>query len=170
MSDHSQGTPISGFRLRVSCIGFWLRALLCGLVTSLVLQPNLLRACAACYGQSDSPMAKGMNWGIFSLLAVIVGVLGGVAAFFVYLARRSATLAAESAAAPLLASTGAAWPHQRSASVLGCSGLRRLRGIWAFRPAVRVGARCARRGAHSGSAALGGGIRGVGPVSTGSVL
>jgi heme/copper-type cytochrome/quinol oxidase subunit 2 len=34
-------------------------------------------------------MAKGMNWGIFSLLAVVVVVLGGVAAFFVYLARRA---------------------------------------------------------------------------------
>jgi hypothetical protein len=31
-----------------------------------------------------------MNWGIFSLLACIGGVLGGVAAFFVFLARRSA--------------------------------------------------------------------------------
>ena len=50
------------------------------------LPPAPLRACAACYGQSDSPMAEGMNWGIFSLLAMIVVVLGGVAAFFVYLA------------------------------------------------------------------------------------
>jgi hypothetical protein len=40
-------------------------------------------------------MARGMNWGIFSLLGVIVLVLGGVAAFFVYLARRAASLAAE---------------------------------------------------------------------------
>jgi hypothetical protein len=46
-------------------------------------------------------MAQGMNWGIFSLMAVIVTVLGGVAAFFIYLARRSAALAAQ-AAEPLL--------------------------------------------------------------------
>ena len=51
---------------------------------------RLLLACAACYGQSDSPLAAGMNWGILSLLVVIVGVLGGVAAFFVVLARRAA--------------------------------------------------------------------------------
>jgi heme/copper-type cytochrome/quinol oxidase subunit 2 len=51
---------------------------------------NTLWACAACYGQADSPMANGMNWGIFSLLAVVVGVLGSVAVFFVYLARRAA--------------------------------------------------------------------------------
>lgn len=47
-------------------------------------------ACAACYGKSDSPLAQGMNWGIFSLLAVVVCVLGGIASFFIYLARKSA--------------------------------------------------------------------------------
>ena len=35
-----------------------------------------LLACAACYGKSDSPLASGMNWGIFTLLGVIVPVLG----------------------------------------------------------------------------------------------
>jgi hypothetical protein len=49
-------------------------------------------------------MASGMNWGIFSLLAVIVSVLGGVASFFIYLARKSAKFAAaaseQSATAP----------------------------------------------------------------------
>jgi heme/copper-type cytochrome/quinol oxidase subunit 2 len=51
-------------------------------------------ACAACFGKSDSPLASGMNWGIFSLLAVVVCVLGGIASFFVYLARKSAAVAA----------------------------------------------------------------------------
>ena len=51
---------------------------------------NFLLACAACYGQSDSPMANGMNWGIFTLLTVVVGVLGSIAAFFIFLARKSA--------------------------------------------------------------------------------
>jgi len=55
------------------------------------LQPASLQACAACYGQSDSPMAQGMNWGIFSLLAVIVSVLGGIGGFFIFLARKSAS-------------------------------------------------------------------------------
>jgi hypothetical protein len=40
-------------------------------------------------------MARGMNWGIFSLLGVIVLVLVGIAAFFVHLAKRSAALASE---------------------------------------------------------------------------
>jgi hypothetical protein len=62
-----------------------------------VLRPGPLLACAACYGQSDSPMAKGMNWGIFSLLAVVIAVLGGIATFFVFLARRSATHSASAA-------------------------------------------------------------------------
>jgi len=54
------------------------------------LTPRLSWACAACYGQSDSPLAAAMNWGILSLLGVIGVVLGGVAAFFVFLAKRSA--------------------------------------------------------------------------------
>jgi len=55
---------------------------------------NFLLACAACYGQSDSPLAKGMNWGILSLLAVVVMVLGSIAACSIVLARRSAAVAA----------------------------------------------------------------------------
>ena len=31
-----------------------------------------------------------MNWGIFSLLVVVLFVLGGIAAFFVFLSRRAA--------------------------------------------------------------------------------
>jgi len=83
-------------RFRIS--DFRRRRLLCGLAAGLALNPCGVWACAACYGQSDSPLAQGMNWGIFSLLGVVVMVLGGVAAFFVFLARRSALLAAGSAA------------------------------------------------------------------------
>jgi hypothetical protein len=49
-------------------------------------------ACAACFGKSDSNLAKGMNYGIFALLLVITMVLGGVASFFLYLARRGAAM------------------------------------------------------------------------------
>jgi hypothetical protein len=65
---------------------------------ALLLHPSAALACAACYGASDSPMASGMNWGIFSLLGVIVSVLGGVASFFIYLARKSAKIAATASA------------------------------------------------------------------------
>ena len=64
--------------------------------------------CAACFGKSDSPMAQGMNMGIFTLLLVILSVLIGIAAFFAYIIRRAALLEAaanasrvnESASAP----------------------------------------------------------------------
>lgn len=46
-------------------------------------------ACPACFGKTDSPLADGMNAGIFALLFVVVLVLGGVAAFFIHLARRA---------------------------------------------------------------------------------
>ena len=49
-------------------------------------------------------MAKGMNWGIFSLLFVVVGVLGAFAAFFFFLARRAAAVQAIPGLVPLLKS------------------------------------------------------------------
>jgi len=70
-------------------------------VVTLVGTPLPLLACAACYGKSDSALALGMNWGIFSLLAVVVFVLGGIAAFFVYLAKRAAATSSDDAAAPM---------------------------------------------------------------------
>jgi len=51
---------------------------------------NSLLACAACFGKTDSNLAQGMNWGIFSLLAVIVCVLGVLSTFFIFLAKRAA--------------------------------------------------------------------------------
>jgi hypothetical protein len=66
------------------------------------LAPVSTWACAACYGQSDAPMARGMNWGIVSLLGVIVSVLSGVAGFFVYLAHRSPSVSPTATAEPLL--------------------------------------------------------------------
>ena len=47
----------------------------------------LLFACAACYGKSDSPLASGMNWGIFTLLGVVLTVLTCIALFFVHVVR-----------------------------------------------------------------------------------
>ena len=61
---------------------------------TLVFHSESVFACAACYGgKSDSPLAAGMNWGIFSLMAVVVCVLGGIATFFVYLAKKAAMTA-----------------------------------------------------------------------------
>lgn len=64
-------------------------------VLSWLMRPASLWACAACYGASDSPMARGMNWGIFTLLAVVLCVLGTFATFIVFLAKRSAAISVE---------------------------------------------------------------------------
>ena len=53
-----------------------------------VCAPSPLFACATCFGQSDDPIAQGMNWGILTLLVVIVTVLATIASFFVYLIRK----------------------------------------------------------------------------------
>ncbi|HVV00633.1 MAG TPA: hypothetical protein VHH88_04680 [Verrucomicrobiae bacterium] len=54
--------------------------------------------CAACYGRSDSALAKGMNWGIFTLLGVIVLVLGAIATVSFVLARRASACSARESA------------------------------------------------------------------------
>ena len=61
-------------------------------VAVLPLLPATVSACASCFGKSDSPMAKGMNAGIFALLVVITSVLLTVAIFFAYILRRAARL------------------------------------------------------------------------------
>lgn len=63
--------------------------------------PSRVLACAACYGQSDSALAQGMNWGIYTLLGVVGLVLAGVAGFFVFIIRRAASLAAKADATPV---------------------------------------------------------------------
>jgi hypothetical protein len=50
--------------------------------------PSTLEACAVCFGAPDSPMTKGMRWGIASLIFILIPVLGGVGGFFVFLSKR----------------------------------------------------------------------------------
>ena len=52
------------------------------------LAPSPLFACAACYGKSNSALAQGMNWGILTLMGVLVTVLTGIALFFVHIVRK----------------------------------------------------------------------------------
>ena len=58
------------------------------LVAFLVL-PHTASACAVCFGNSDSPWAKALNWGILVLLAVVLTVLGAIVAFFIHMAKRA---------------------------------------------------------------------------------
>ena len=71
-----------------------LAAVTVGLLAAAPLRPL---ACAACFGRSDSAMAVGMNWGILSLLVVIATMLGLIASFFVFIARRAAAAPVEGA-------------------------------------------------------------------------
>ena len=74
--------------------------LLAALVGASVLLPGSATACATCFGGDGSAMSKGASAGILFLLVVILGVLGTVGSFFVFLGRRmSAAEAAEEVAA-----------------------------------------------------------------------
>jgi heme/copper-type cytochrome/quinol oxidase subunit 2 len=70
-------------------------------VMAWLASPASLLACAACFGKSDSNMARSLNAGIFSLMAVVVTVLVGASSFFVFLSRKAAATAqAEQTAKP----------------------------------------------------------------------
>ena len=60
-------------------------------VVGFALRAPAALACAACYGKSDSPLAAGMNWGIYVLLGFISMVLVGIAGIGVYFVKRAAT-------------------------------------------------------------------------------
>ena len=67
------------------------RPLLTAAIGVVAFVPSTLFACAACYGRSDSPLASGMNWGIFTLLGVVLTVLTCIALFFVHVVRGEKT-------------------------------------------------------------------------------
>ena len=69
-----------------------------GSLLALAFSPTSLWACAACTGITDSPLAVAMNWGIFTLLGVVLPVLSGVLVFFVHVIRKEE--AASNDAAP----------------------------------------------------------------------
>lgn len=64
------------------------------LVLGLMFAPRAVEACAVCFGNSDSKLTQGMLAGVLVLLLVVVSVLGGFVALFIYLARRAAAVAA----------------------------------------------------------------------------
>ena len=52
--------------------------------------PSSVFACAACYGgKTDSPLATGMNYGILTLLGVVLSVLSIFLVCFVHIVRKS---------------------------------------------------------------------------------
>ena len=65
------------------------RVLLAVVTLALLAAPRAALACSVCFGNSDAPMAKATNLGIFMMLVVVVCMLAGFAAFFIYLNRRA---------------------------------------------------------------------------------
>ena len=60
------------------------------ILTALVLAaPRAAFACPVCFGDSSSPLAWGVNMGVFVMLGFVVPVLIAFASFFIYLARRA---------------------------------------------------------------------------------
>jgi hypothetical protein len=62
-----------------------------GIGFALLSAPQSLRACAACFGRSDSELAEGLNMGIFALLGFVLLVMVWIGGFFAYMARRANT-------------------------------------------------------------------------------
>lgn len=60
-----------------------------------IFAPAKMLACATCFGGNiDSPMADAMNWGIFTLLAVVGTILLAFLAFLIHIIRKSEIAAA----------------------------------------------------------------------------
>jgi hypothetical protein len=51
--------------------------------------PPLALACPVCFGQNDSPLAKGVNMGVFFMLGIVGVMLTAFATFFIHLSRRA---------------------------------------------------------------------------------
>jgi hypothetical protein len=80
-------------------------------MTSLLLAvPDAVLACPVCFGENDSPLAAGMNQGIFAMLLLTVGVLVSFASFFIHLMRR-ARMTADRASAASSAEAGQRVAH-----------------------------------------------------------
>jgi len=59
-------------------------------ILALLSMPGIASACAVCYGEPDSPAARGLTWAIVALGTIVGVVLSGVVAFFVH-ANRAAS-------------------------------------------------------------------------------
>ena len=61
-------------------------------VVALALMGSDAVACAACFGDPDSNMAKGVVWGVLVLVGIVGFVLAGVAGVSVFWMQRSRRL------------------------------------------------------------------------------
>lgn len=71
--------------------------ILFGLIAAhLAAQP--LSACSACFGKTDEALAQGMNAGIYVMLVFVAAAWVFFGSFFVFIARRSKRVNAETEA------------------------------------------------------------------------
>ena len=54
-----------------------------------IIQPDVLQACATCFGDPDALATKGMNKAIAAMLGVTGGVLGGFGSLIFVLRKRA---------------------------------------------------------------------------------
>jgi hypothetical protein len=74
-------------------IAGWRRATLLAAL-ALGFLPSATQACSVCFGNTDSKLSQGMLAGVLVLLLVVLAVLGGFVALFIFLARKAAAAAA----------------------------------------------------------------------------
>ena len=60
-----------------------------GLAAVLSLAPRVAFACPVCFGENDSPLALGINYGILVMLGIIGVLWVAFGSFFIYLRRRA---------------------------------------------------------------------------------
>ena len=67
------------------------RARLIGVLIAsvLILVPRVACACPVCFGENDSPLALGINYGILAMLGIIGVLWVAFGSFFIYLRRRA---------------------------------------------------------------------------------
>ena len=58
-------------------------------VAFVLFTPHESAACPICFGDPDSPVARGVNWAVFTLMGVTGGVLSGFVGFILHLMKRS---------------------------------------------------------------------------------
>lgn len=65
------------------------RACIAAAVAIGVLLPEMVRACAVCYGNPESDMAKGAAAGVLVLMGIVVSVLLGIVGVTIFWVRRA---------------------------------------------------------------------------------
>lgn len=68
---------------------FFKKLMIGALVLGTGMVPRAVLACAVCYGASDAPQTRGMNFGIFTMLGVTGVVLSSFGGMIFCFARRA---------------------------------------------------------------------------------